>query len=248
MNSFSSQKKIETHPLHLEKFNFTAFDYLRKGIDVSKIVKNQNEDLANGSKRTTSALKSVSQEVGATLKELYENDKEDEIIKGLSIAYHDKQLAPGTLHDAKAHYSTGMVGQSFTSTAISRHTVNHIAQRDDKELRNSFIKKKGYCQIRTTLGNLNFELHCDMTPLACENFITHSKNGYYDKTVFHRLIKDFMVQGGDPTGTGKGGESIYGKPFKDEYRQSLHPNKRGILAMANRGPMTNGSQFFIFIF
>ena len=77
-----------------------------------------------------------------------------------------------------------------------------------------------------------------------ENFLTHAENGYYDGMIFHRVIQDFMIQGGDPTGTGMGGESIYGAEFEDEFSMNLF-NLRGALSMANAGPNTNGSQFFI---
>lgn len=81
-------------------------------------------------------------------------------------------------------------------------------------------------------------------PKAVENFVTHAKDGYYDGLSFHRIIEDFMIQGGDPTGTGGGGESIWGDDFKDEFSKKLHPY-HGALCMANSGPNTNGSQFFI---
>ena len=99
--------------------------------------------------------------------------------------------------------------------------------------------------METTKGNIVLELRADMAPKAVENFVTHSKNGYYNGLIFHRVIKDFMIQGGDPTGTGMGGESIWGKPFKDEFAPNAVFDKAGILAMANSGPNTNGSQFFI---
>ncbi|MEA1983325.1 MAG: peptidylprolyl isomerase [Campylobacterota bacterium] len=98
--------------------------------------------------------------------------------------------------------------------------------------------------LHTTLGDIEIELFPDVAPLAVENFMTHIKNGYYDGVAFHRIIKDFMIQGGDPTQSGRGGESIWKKDFKDEYRDKVF-DKAGILAMANRGPSTNGSQFFI---
>ncbi|WP_428024764.1 peptidylprolyl isomerase [Arcobacter sp.] len=99
--------------------------------------------------------------------------------------------------------------------------------------------------VETTQGKIEIELRPDMAPLAVENFITHAKNGYYNNLIFHRIIKNFMIQGGDPTGTGRGGESIWGKPFKDEFSPNAVFDKAGILAMANAGPNTNGSQFFI---
>ncbi len=98
--------------------------------------------------------------------------------------------------------------------------------------------------LHTTLGDIRIRLFGEDTPLAVENFTTHAKNGYYNGLKFHRVIRDFMIQGGDPMGTGVGGESIWGKPFKDEFTPRLH-NLRGALSMANAGPGTNGSQFFI---
>ena len=99
--------------------------------------------------------------------------------------------------------------------------------------------------MQTSKGTIVIELRADLAPKAVENFVTHSKNGYYNGLIFHRVIKDFMIQGGDPTGTGMGGESIWGKPFKDEFAPNAVFDKAGILAMANSGPNTNGSQFFI---
>ncbi len=99
--------------------------------------------------------------------------------------------------------------------------------------------------LETTQGKIILELFPKVAPLAVENFITHVKNGYYDGLVFHRIIKGFMIQGGDPTGSGRGGESIWKKPFKDEFAPNVVFNRKGILAMANAGPSTNGSQFFI---
>jgi peptidylprolyl isomerase len=100
-------------------------------------------------------------------------------------------------------------------------------------------------KIETTQGSIEFELFEDVAPLACENFTTHIKNGYYDGVLFYRIIADFMIQGGDPTGSGRGGKSIWGKPFKDECVSTHTFNRPGLLAMANAGPGTNGSQFFI---
>jgi peptidyl-prolyl cis-trans isomerase B (cyclophilin B) len=98
--------------------------------------------------------------------------------------------------------------------------------------------------IFTNFGDIKIKLLPEAAPKAVENFITHSENGYYDGVIFHRVIKDFMIQGGDPTGTGRGGESIWVKPFKDECNLAYR-NITGALSMANAGPGTNGSQFFI---
>lgn len=98
--------------------------------------------------------------------------------------------------------------------------------------------------LHTTLGDVAIRFFPEQAPKAVENFITHAKNGYYDGIIFHRVIPDFMIQGGDPLGTGTGGESIWGRPFPDEFSREVF-NLRGALSMANCGPNTNGSQFFI---
>ncbi|MEZ7934871.1 MAG: peptidylprolyl isomerase [Sulfurospirillum sp.] len=99
--------------------------------------------------------------------------------------------------------------------------------------------------FETTQGKIVFALKPEVAPKACENFEGLVKKGYYDGITFHRIIKNFMIQGGDPTGTGRGGQSIYGQPFEDEFKPNVMFNKAGILAMANAGRNTNGSQFFI---
>nr|WP_253724501.1 peptidylprolyl isomerase [Sporosarcina sp. HYO08] len=98
--------------------------------------------------------------------------------------------------------------------------------------------------MNTTLGAIKIKMFPEMAPKTVENFLTHAENGYYDGIIFHRVIEDFMIQGGDPTGTGMGGTSIYGDTFEDEFSMQLF-NLRGALSMANAGPGTNGSQFFI---
>ncbi|MEA1915221.1 MAG: peptidylprolyl isomerase [Campylobacterota bacterium] len=99
--------------------------------------------------------------------------------------------------------------------------------------------------LETTQGKIEIELRADLAPKTVENFATHVKNGYYDGLIFHRIIRQFMIQGGDPTGTGMGGKSIWNKPFADEFAPNVVFDRSGILAMANSGPNTNGSQFFI---
>lgn len=104
--------------------------------------------------------------------------------------------------------------------------------------------KNPHVVLETNQGNIELELFPEVAPLAVENFTTHVKNGYYNGLIFHRIIKDFMIQGGDPSGTGRGGESIWKKDFKDEFTNKIF-ERAGVLAMANRGSHTNGSQFFI---
>ncbi|KAL1266950.1 hypothetical protein QQF64_002625, partial [Cirrhinus molitorella] len=102
----------------------------------------------------------------------------------------------------------------------------------------------GKVLLKTTAGDIDIELWSKETPKACRNFTQLCMEGYYDGTIFHRVVPDFIVQGGDPTGSGTGGESIYGRPFKDEFHSRLRFNRRGLVAMANAGPHDNGSQFF----
>ena len=98
--------------------------------------------------------------------------------------------------------------------------------------------------IKTNLGTIEVQLFEKLATKTVKNFVELAKKGYYDGVTFHRVIPDFMIQGGDPTGTGRGGESIYGHPFEDEFSEQLF-NFNGALSMANAGPNTNGSQFFI---
>ncbi|KAK9129688.1 hypothetical protein Sjap_010175 [Stephania japonica] len=149
--------------------------------------------------------------------------------------------APVNAKMVRSRYTTGAASRSFTSTSYDPVTKNEYEYV--KVEKNP--KKKGYVQLHTTHGDLNIELHCDITPRTCENFITLCERGYYNGVAFHRNIRNFMIQGGDPTGTGKGGESIWGKPFKDEPNSKLVHSGRGVVSMANSGPHTNGSQFFI---
>ncbi|KAI5474142.1 hypothetical protein MNV49_004366 [Pseudohyphozyma bogoriensis] len=107
------------------------------------------------------------------------------------------------------------------------------------------MSKNEVVLLETTMGNISVELYTDHAPKTCDNFRELARRGYYSGTVFHRIISDFMVQGGDPTGTGRGGTSIYGDRFADEINPELRFTGAGIVAMANSGPNTNGSQFFI---
>ena len=109
---------------------------------------------------------------------------------------------------------------------------------------NEVNEKNPLVTVHTNLGDFTLELFPEVAPKTVENFVTHAKNGYYNGVIFHRVIEDFMIQGGDPTGTGMGGESIYGRTFEDEFSREAF-NLYGTLSMANAGPNTNGSQFFI---
>lgn len=99
--------------------------------------------------------------------------------------------------------------------------------------------------IKTNMGTIELELFADLVPKTVENFVGLANKGYYNGVIFHRVIDKFMIQGGDPTGTGRGGESFFGGKFNDEFVTTLRHDSAGILSMANAGPNTNGSQFFI---
>ncbi|EPE29792.1 Cyclophilin-like protein [Glarea lozoyensis ATCC 20868] len=146
-----------------------------------------------------------------------------------------------------AQYTTGRAAASFTSTGLTPETSGERALLSDEEymLRPKRVKIKGYARIETNFGALNIELQTETAPRAVWNFVQLAKKGYYNGVVFHRNIKNFMIQGGDPTGTGKGGTSIWGKNFNDEFDGPLTHDARGIMSMANKGKNTNSSQFFI---
>jgi cyclophilin family peptidyl-prolyl cis-trans isomerase len=99
--------------------------------------------------------------------------------------------------------------------------------------------------VKTNMGTFEIELYPKEAPKTVENFTGLAQKGYYNGVIFHRVIDGFMIQGGDPTGTGRGGQSIWGKPFRDEIAKELKHVGPGILSMANAGPNTNGSQFFV---
>ncbi|KAF4715518.1 peptidylprolyl [Perkinsus olseni] len=151
-------------------------------------------------------------------------------------------------------YTTGAAASSFTSTRMNRAYDNEYREMTDLEKRTILYDKvrkahkKGYAAITLDHGGtLNLELHCDIAPQACDNFIRLCKSGYYNGVKFHRVIRNFMMQGGDPEGTGRGGKSAFegGAPFRDEFDSRLTHTGAGVLSMANSGRDTNRSQFFI---
>jgi len=118
-------------------------------------------------------------------------------------------------------------------------------QTEKKEEEIKVSKETTVAVINTNLGTIEIELFADQTPKTVENFVGLAEKGYYNGIIFHRVIADFMIQGGDPTGTGRGGNSLWGAPFADEIVSSLKHDEPGVLSMANAGTNTNGSQFFI---
>ncbi len=132
-----------------------------------------------------------------------------------------------------------MLNKFITMTLLTLPVFLSFCSTSNSQENNTIIN------FQTNQGDIEIKLFTDIAPKACENMLTHIKNGYYDGLIFHRVIKNFMVQGGDPTGTGRGGESIWGAPFEDEVFENVKFDRKGLLAMANAGPGTNGSQFFL---
>ncbi len=128
-------------------------------------------------------------------------------------------------------------GADEASEKMDKKTMK--AEANGKEEKGTMVT------IATNEGDIVVRLFPDVAPKAVENFLGLAKKGYYEGVIFHRVIKDFMVQTGDPTGTGMGGKSLWELPFEDEFHADHRFDKKGILAMANAGPKTNGSQFFI---
>ncbi|KAF6032461.1 PPIL2 [Bugula neritina] len=216
-------------PEELGKFNLADFYHLKKGLKVT------SEEEEKAKKDPKYKLKAISAETRDILNELDTTYKPEEK-KSVEKRKADNVNA--------AHYSTGAVAASFTSTATDRATHQEADLIDEDKLKYERVKKKGYLRIHTNLGPLNVELHCDAVPKTCENFLLLCQRGYYNGTHFHRSIRNFMIQGGDPTGTGKGGDSAWGGAFSDEFKPNLIHAGRGVLSMANSGTNTNKSQFF----
>lgn len=223
-------------PSKLEKFNISNFYHIKNDMKVL------DEDEEAAKKDPMYRIRKANLETESTLKELEKTYKEP------TESYLKPQSSKSDEYKYSAHYSTGAVSGSFTSTSQDRSTTQEAAALDTDVVRYDRVKKlgkKGYVRLTTSKGNINLELHCNMVQKTCENFIKLCDKGFYENTIFHRLIKHFMVQGGDPTGTGHGGESAWGGKFKDEFKPNLSHAGRGILSMANSGKDTNGSQFFI---
>ncbi|PWN52921.1 hypothetical protein IE53DRAFT_384635 [Violaceomyces palustris] len=199
---------------------------------------------------------------GSLLKKLREQREEEQSNASTSALSKDRKApTPSAVNPKSSNLpynlgvaSTGMTAASFTSSGLTPRTKSEKVLIDEEEYMFEQVskgkgkeKEKGYVRISTNFGPLNLELHCDKAPKTCYNFLQLCRQGKYDDTIFHRNIPGFMIQGGDPTGTGRGGESFWGKPFRDELDNpgAYRHTGRGILSMANKGPGTNGSQFFL---
>ncbi|KAE8356703.1 hypothetical protein BDV28DRAFT_154399 [Aspergillus coremiiformis] len=239
-------------PLNIESRNLSSFNYLKQGESVSGDKEEQSNVNANALGSSAKILKA---------KEAVAKARSERTQKAGSTAIVKADDSPTTITQSKtashrsgkptpynaAKYTTGLAAASFTSTGLTPHTSAELALLSDEEymLKRGRVKQKGYARISTTSGDINLELQTEYAPKAVWNFIKLAKKGYYKDVTFHRNIRGFMIQGGDPTGTGRGGESIWGKYFNDEFEGPLKHDSRGTLSMANKGKNTNSSQFFI---
>ena len=243
-------------PQNIESRDLSKYKFLQEGTSV--LTKEQEEERKGGSVNID-ALGRVGDKV-LRAKEAVEKARREraalgDVNRSKAVALSGQiQTAPkpSMVHEKKlaynaAQYTTGRAAASFTSTGLTPETSGERALLTDEEymLKPKRVKIKGYARIETSLGSLNIELQTETAPRAVWNFVQLAKKGYYNGIKFHRNIRNFMIQGGDPTGTGKGGQSIWGKNFQDEFDGPLLHDTRGIMSMANKGKNTNSSQFFI---
>ncbi|KAH7419303.1 peptidyl-prolyl cis-trans isomerase-like protein-like 2 [Cadophora sp. MPI-SDFR-AT-0126] len=243
-------------PQNLESRDLSKFNFVKEGETV--LTKEQEEDRKKGSVNID-ALGRVGEKVlrakEAVEKARREREAGGDINRSKALAKTGTQIVatrPSMVQEKKmaynaAQYTTGKAAASFTSTGLTPETSGERALLTDEEymLRPKRVKIKGYARIETSKGSLNIELQTETAPRAVWNFVQLAKKGYYNGVKFHRNIRNFMIQGGDPTGTGKGGTSIWGKNFQDEFDGPLTHDSRGVMSMANKGKNTNSSQFFI---
>ncbi|KAB8200153.1 peptidyl-prolyl cis-trans isomerase [Aspergillus parasiticus] len=240
-------------PQNIESRNLSSFNYLKEGESVPG--QKEEESNVNASALGSSAkiLKAKEAVAKARSERAQRADSSAVAKKADGSTTASTQSKTASFQSGKptpynaAKYTTGMAAASFTSTGLTPHTSAELALLSDEEymLKRGRVKQKGYARISTTSGDINLELQTEYAPKAVWNFIKLAKKGYYKDVTFHRNIKGFMIQGGDPSGTGRGGESIWGKYFNDEFEGPLKHDSRGTLSMANKGKNTNSSQFFI---
>ncbi|WVQ69216.1 peptidyl-prolyl cis-trans isomerase-like 2 [Kwoniella botswanensis] len=247
-------------PQNLASRDLREYDYVKKDKKVSDDdvagdpLRGINMDAAGGASKVLKMLAEktkADQSPSATpppAKSAEQEEKKEGVIAKRKI----EQLAYNA-----SNFSSGRAAASLTSTSLNPQVKSERAMFDEEEFmfeemsrptkEKDRLKSKAYATILTNFGGLNVELHGDKAPKTVYNFVQLAKSGYYDNVVFHRLIPGFMVQGGDPTGTGRGGKSFWGEPFRDEYNEkgAYKHDARGVLSMANSGPRTNSSQFFI---
>lgn len=255
-------------PQNLESRNLSSFKYVKEGI--STLTPEQSRErnatvnrsaLGNAASVLKPEDRPVWPKVGKYLRESHNptstttspSDDTKTIIKpSAANSVATRPLPPSHAvkpqHNQSSHHTTGATAASFTSTGLTPSTSSALATLTDEEymLVPRRVKSPGYARISVPPhGELVLELRPEHAPRAVWNFIQLAKRGYYDGVEFHRNIRGFMLQGGDPTGSGRGGKSCWGGTFKDEFEGPLSHDGRGVLSMANKGKNTNTSQFFI---
>ncbi|KAJ5653835.1 hypothetical protein N7490_000838 [Penicillium lividum] len=250
-----SRKDIITlqDPQNIESRDLSSFTYLKEGqtefLEEQQAAASVNTSALGSSAKILKAKEAVAKARADRAQQQANSTASKAVSKTGAVTSAAK---PGTSQSGKptpynaARFTTGKAAASFTSTGLTPHTSAELALLSEEEymLKRGRVKGKGYARIVTTAGHLNLELYAEHAPKAVWNFIQLAKKGYYKDVTFHRNIKGFMLQGGDPTGTGRGGESIWGKYFSDEFDGPLKHDGRGTLSMANKGKNTNSSQFF----
>jgi peptidyl-prolyl cis-trans isomerase-like protein 2 len=235
-------------PQNAASRNLEQFKYLKDG-EGAQLTKEQEEE-RNASNVNAAALGSMGDKVlkaRAAVERARKAREAGSDVNRSSGASEKSSLVPSshsyamaasqrpTIKDKKlaanaAAYTTGKAAASFTSTGLTPETSGERALLTDEEfmLKPKRVKTKGYARIETNRGDLTVELHTDTAPRAVWNFIRLAQTGYYKGVAFHRNVPNFMIQGGDPSGTGKGGSSIWGKYFDDEFDGPMTHNSRGI--------------------
>lgn len=175
-------------------------------------------------------------------------DEADLVKKGFVAGANETEADPAMESKMPAFqaYMQERVQAAQADMMAAQATEQQAMSVEFEEIANEWKTKDDFnVVLETTQGDVQIELYPGVAPLAVANFVGHIESDYYDGLIFHRVIDGFMIQGGDPMGTGTGGESIWGKNFPDEFSEDVRFDEEGMLAMANSGPMTNGSQFFI---
>jgi len=257
-----SRKDIITlqDPQNLGSRDLSSFKYMKDGTStLTEEQQAERDDPANdinaaslgNASRILRAREAVAKSRAEREKGNNPNQTSTSSSKALTTPQNNKSTSAMAPPKAKpynaAAYTTGRAAASFTSTGLTPNTSGERAILSDEEymLKPKRVRQKGYARMSTSCGDLNFELYPEFAPKAVWNFVKLAQRGYYRDQRFHRNIRNFMIQGGDPTGTGKGGQSVWGKNFEDEFDGPLTHDVKGTLSMANKGKGTNSSQFFI---
>ncbi|RMD40582.1 hypothetical protein DV735_g4540, partial [Chaetothyriales sp. CBS 134920] len=236
-------------PQNLESRNLSDFSYLRNGEDA--LIPKEAASINTAAMGNAADLK-IMKAKQAVAKAREERNKANTAAAKAGTQQTSKSTPTPTARSAPTPYNatrhtTGQAAASFTSTGLTPTTSASLALMTDEEylLKPRRVKQKGYVRLSTTLGDLTLEVMPEHAPKAVWNFIRLVQKGYYNGVLFHRNIRHFMIQTGDPTGTGRGGSSIWNKNFEDEFDGPNKHDSRGVVSMANKGRNSNSSQFFV---